>query len=195
MNEFGIWFQLGVEHILDLKGYDHILFVSILVLSFAFRATKSLLLVITAFTVGHSLSLALSVIKQIHMSAPLIELLIALTILISSLYAVYNYKGKHPASLKIYLLTVILFGLIHGLGFSFLLRSMLDREQSIILPLLYFNLGLEVGQIIIVLAVLGFSLLLVRLTPWSQNYFKLIFACTVSLIAVKITFERLLYFF
>lgn len=108
---------------------------------------KSTLVLITSFTIGHSLSLGLSVTQQLTVSSFLIELLIPVTILIS---AGYNLLHKNPPSVKSIYLIPLFFGLIHGLGFSFFLKSLLGSETSILTPLFSFNLGVEAGQIIIV---------------------------------------------
>ena len=190
MNEFGLWFSTGVEHILDLNGYDHILFVTLLVLTFHLKEWRKLLLLITAFTVGHSVSLALSATNVVNVPRVWIEFLIALTILVSALYQIINYKKEKSGNNLFLYLIITLFGLVHGLGFSILLKSMLGHEQTIILPLLYFNLGIELGQIIIVAIVLVFSLLLTSLLKCPYRIYKLILACSITLIALKISAER-----
>ena len=191
MNDFWLWFGIGLEHILDLKGYDHILFVALLVLSCTAEEWKKLLLLVTAFTIGHSISLALGVSGVLHLHQPLVEFLIALSILVSAIYnAIYYKKMLSRATAFIYVV-VCLFGLVHGLGFSYLLTSMLGAGQNILLPLLYFNLGLELGQLIIVLIVILFSLLLTRSFKIPFPIFKLITVCSITLIALKMCAERL----
>ncbi|MBX3165519.1 MAG: HupE/UreJ family protein [Bacteroidetes bacterium] len=203
MNEFSLWFTTGVQHILDLQGYDHILFVTLLTLTFPFKEWKKLLVLVTAFTVGHSVSLALSATNIIYVQQNIIELLIALTILVSAVYNLICHfeerKISKDASYRqhdrvLYIITLF-FGLIHGLGFSYLLKAMLGKEESVFLPLMYFNLGLELGQIIIVIFVLIFSLLLARFFKWKHTIFKLSILCLIALIALKISAERLLELF
>ena len=192
MNEFGLWFSIGVEHILDLNGYDHILFVSLLVMALPLKQWRGLLLLITAFTLGHSVSLALSVSGVVSFSSHWIEFLIALSILISAIYQIITYKTVGKGNKSFLYVIITLFGLVHGLGFSILLKSMLGQEDSIVLPLLYFNLGLELGQIIIVVIVLVFSLILNYLFKWSYTHYKLIVSCSIALIALKMSAERFL---
>lgn len=190
MNEFGLWFSTGIEHILDLAGYDHILFVTLLVLTFPLAKWKNLLMLITAFTLGHSVSLALSVMGMIKFSSALTELLIAATILTSAIYQLTNYKTENTRKQVFLYVIITLFGVVHGLGFSILLKSMLGHEDSIFLPLLYFNLGLELGQIIIVAVVVVFSLFLTGLLKCPYKIYKLILSCSITLIALKICIER-----
>lgn len=195
MNGFWLWFSTGLEHILDFEGYDHILFVTLLVFTYPFREWKKLLLLISAFTLGHSFSLAFSVIQGVHLLPAAIEFLIALSILVSAIYNLITLKrSEHTKSNSLFLfLVVTFFGLIHGLGFSYLLRSMLGAEQNVLLPLLYFNLGLEAGQVIIVLFVILFSLLLASLIKkWPFKTYKLIIVCSIGLVALNICVQRFL---
>lgn len=195
MDEFKIWFSTGVEHILDLNGYDHILFVTLLVLTYYFNKWGKLLLLISAFTIGHSISLALSVTNKIYLPQPLTEFFIALSILITAIYHLVYYKKTDQKNAAFIVFMVVFFGLIHGMGFSYLLRSMLGREESVVLPLLWFNLGLEVGQIIIVLIVLIISIVSAFIFKFPYKVYKLILVCCIGLIALKITVERLLELF
>lgn len=204
-NEFSLWFSTGVQHILDLQGYDHILFVTLLSLTFPFKEWKKLLVLVTAFTVGHSVSLALSATNIVYVQQTIIEFLIALSILVTAIYNLVCTLPLKPLSFgegmgmgvrsKLIYIITLFFGLIHGLGFSYLLKSMLGKEESVFLPLLYFNLGLELGQIIVVVFVLIFSLLLARLFKWKYSIFKFSITCLIALIALKISVERLLEFF
>jgi hydrogenase/urease accessory protein HupE len=192
MSEFWIWFSTGLEHILDINGYDHILFVSLLALTYNVDKVGKLLLLITAFTIGHSLSLAISTVYNIKLNTPFVEFLIALSILATAVYHLVQYKKNENQNAPLLYLITCFFGLIHGLGFSFLLKSMLSTEQSVLLPLLYFNLGLELGQLIIVLFVIIFSLLLTFLFKRPFKIYKLIIVCSIGLIALKISIERFL---
>ncbi len=195
MDEFKIWFSTGVEHILDINGYDHILFVTLLVLTYYFNKWGKLLLLISAFTVGHSISLALSVTNKIYLPQPLTEFFIALSILITAIYHLVYYNKTEQKNATFIIFIVTFFGLIHGLGFSYLLRSMLGREESVTLPLLWFNLGLEVGQLIIVAGVLIISIICAFVFKFPYKLFKLIVVCGIGIIALKITVERLLELF
>jgi hypothetical protein len=195
MNSFSVWLSTGAEHILNWNAYDHLLFIVLLSLAFPYRQWKRLLILITAFTVGHSLSLGLSVILRLNTPTPWIELLIALSILITGIYELIKRSEPDFLSLNILYGITACFGLIHGLGYSFLLRSLLGNETNVILPLLYFNIGLELGQLILVLGLTVFSLLLNLLSNALFKNFKLIVLCSIALIALKITIERLLLLF
>ena len=146
-----MYLRLGMEHILDINGYDHILFVLALCAIYVVADWKKILVLVTAFTVGHSLTLALATFQVVKVDTDVIEMLIPVTILFTALSNIFRTKSTRPASYmnNNYLLALI-FGLIHGLGFSNYLRALLGKDTSILKQLFAFNIGLEVGQIIIV---------------------------------------------
>ena len=155
MSVFELYFTLGLQHIADLKGYDHILFILILCAVYQWKEWKRVLILVTAFTVGHSLTLVLATLKLVRVNGDLIEFLIPLTIFITALSNVISRKKRVPAwqhSLKYG--AALFFGLIHGLGFSNYLRSLLGAESRMALPLFSFNVGIEVGQILIVIVIM-----------------------------------------
>lgn len=195
MNDFSIWFASGLEHILDWKGYDHILYVIALCAMFSVKEWKRLLILVTAFTIGHSLTLAASTLNIIHVKQVVIELLIPLTIVATCVVNIWNSQKKNTEAINLnyrlnYLL-VLVFGFIHGMGFSYLLKSMLGQEESIWFPLLSFNLGLELGQIIIVLTVLLISLFLVRFTKFRKTLVEQLVSVFVLIVATFLFIERL----
>ena len=192
MSEFWIWFSTGVEHILDLGGYDHILFVTLLVFTYSFNKWGKLMLLISAFTIGHSISLALSVTNHIQLPQALVEFLIGLSILITAVHHIINIKNQDQKNSIFLIFVVSFFGLIHGLGFSYLLKSMLGKEESIFFPLLFFNLGLELGQISIVTMVLALSFVVAFVFKCPYKLYKFILILIIGLIALKITVERFL---
>lgn len=151
MSLFELYFTLGLQHIADLRGYDHILFILTLCVVYTLKEWKRVLILITAFTIGHSLTLALATLDLIRVDGELIEFLIPLTIFLTALANVISRK-KQVSPLLHYLKygAALFFGLIHGLGFSNYLRSLLGSENGLVLPLFSFNVGIEAGQIIIV---------------------------------------------
>lgn len=147
---FSIYFLLGIEHITDLNGYDHMLFIAALMASFYWSDIKSILLQVTAFTIGHSITLALVSLGIIPLNADLVEFLIPVTIFIT---AIYHLRSSHQNAQfkKINFTLAGLFGLIHGMGFSNFFQSLLGKETSLLKPLFAFNLGVESGQILFVI--------------------------------------------
>lgn len=163
MSQFIVYLQLGFEHISDLKGYDHILFIISLCAIYTLSDWKKVAWMITAFTLGHSVTLALAALKIMVFNPLWIEFLIPLTIFLTCLGNVRNERGlKNKIELFRYVL-VLFFGFIHGMGFSNFFNALMGNGQSILLPLFSFNLGLEAGQLMIVLVFLGIQSLVHRL--------------------------------
>ena len=164
MSIFELYFRLGLQHIADLKGYDHILFILTLCAVYSLKEWKRVLVLVTAFTIGHSLTLALATLDIMRVDGDLIEFLIPLTIFVTALVNLFVRKSK-VSSLQHYLKysAALFFGLIHGLGFSNYLRSLLGSEKGLVLPLFSFNVGIEMGQIIIVSIIMLLTKLMVDL--------------------------------
>ncbi len=196
MNAFNLWFVTGLQHITDINGYDHILFVVLLTLPYSFTNLKQLVWLITAFTLGHSITLALSVLDIMYVKASVVEFFIALTILLTALYRFVNVNNPQKSKFWVFFTLVVLFGFIHGMGFSYLLKSMLGKEENILFPLLYFNLGLEAGQLLIVLTVLLIHVLLSRFNNLTLfYYYKIAAVGLITLVALKWCIERFMALF
>ena len=186
MSEFQLYFGLGKDHILDYKnGYDHILFVVALCALYIGRDWKKILILVTAFTIGHSITLALSTLRVVNVKAELIEFLIPLTIFItafSNLFKNENNISDGPMQMNYFYASF--FGLIHGLGFSNYLKSILGKNESIITQLFAFNLGLEFGQIIIVVLFMSVCFILVDLFGLNRRDWKMVISSAVAGIAL-----------
>ncbi len=155
MSEFWLYFKLGLTHVLDLKAYDHILFLIVLTIPYTFKDWKRVLWLVTVFTIGHSLSLALSAYGVVSVSVTLVEFLIPITILVTALFNIFTAgKGARKEKIGLTFFAALFFGLIHGLGFSNYFKAIVGNTSSKLLPLLEFALGVEVAQVIIVLLVL-----------------------------------------
>lgn len=151
METFFTYIQLGVDHILEIRGYDHILFIIALSILYSIREWKPLLVLITAFTLGHSITLAFTVLNIIDFDTDKVEALIMLSISITAMINIIrNGKTPNANSMKTYYSIALLFGFVHGMGFASYLKAILGRSDNLFFPLLGFNLGLEVGQITIV---------------------------------------------
>ena len=187
--DFGLYFGLGWQHILDLAGYDHILFIIVLCGSYLIKDWKKVLILVTAFTIGHSITLALSVLQKIRISSNIIEFLIPLTIVIT---AIINITGKSSAkNKKITYALALIFGLIHGIGFSNYLRSLLGRSSNITSELLAFNLGLEFGQLVIVSFILAASFIAINFFKVLSREWTLFLSSSAFGIALIMATERL----
>ncbi|RMG72956.1 MAG: HupE/UreJ family protein [Bacteroidetes bacterium] len=183
----GLYLQLGWEHILDIQGYDHILFVVALAAVYRVRQWRQVLILVTAFTLGHSLTLALSVLDIFRLSSELVETLIPVTILLTCVYNVVRGEHDHSAPWQRanYLLALV-FGFIHGMGFSNYLRALLGSESCLGGPLLSFNVGLELGQLLIVAAAMLLSWLVVDRLRLRHHYWNLGISVLVGLMAIQL---------
>lgn len=190
MQDFWLYFGLGREHIADLAGYDHILFITALCLRYAVHDWKKILILVTAFTMGHSLTLALSVLDYVEVSTKWIEFLIPVTIVITALTNILTANTQQPSRVSLIYLLAMFFGLIHGLGFSNYLKSLLGKDKNIISELLAFNIGLEVGQLLIVAGVMLVSLICVRLLKIQRREYLLFASGAVFGIALLMAIER-----
>jgi hypothetical protein len=159
MNDLFIFAHLGFRHIMDINGSDHMLFILALVIRYIAADWKKILILVTSFTIGHSITLALSTLDWIYFPMLLIELLIPITILMTALSNLLVKDFSFSSKYHIIYYLALFFGLIHGLGFSNYLKSLLGKEESILLPLFSFNLGLELGQLLILGGILVFSFL------------------------------------
>lgn len=190
MQDFWLYFELGREHIADMAGYDHILFVTALCLRYVTQEWKKILILVTAFTIGHSITLALSALKYLNISTEWIEFLIPVTIVITALLNVLQKSENFRTRISVIYILALFFGLIHGLGFSNYLKSLLGKDTSIISELLAFNIGLEVGQLLIVAAVLLLSVICTRLLKIPRREYVLFASGAIFGIALLMTFER-----
>lgn len=160
MDTFGFYLQLGFEHISNLAGYDHILFLVVLCAVYRLEQWKKILILVTAFTIGHSLTLILVSLDVITIPSKIIRFLIPLTIFIT---AFSNVLSKPPALLETNIkmsrnyFMALFFGLIHGMDFSNYFRALIMGSSSIIKPLFGFNLGIELGQLLVVLIITGIA--------------------------------------
>jgi hypothetical protein len=173
MQDFYLYFELGWQHILDWQGYDHILFVLVLCGIYTLKDWRQVLILVTAFTIGHSVTLALSALRLLTVNTALIEFLIPVTIAVTALSNLASKKAK-PKGVGLKYMLALVFGLVHGLGFSNYLKSLLGKQANIVLELFAFNIGLEFGQLLIVVAALVLSFILtslVKIKRWDWNFF------------------------
>ncbi|MEN8137791.1 MAG: HupE/UreJ family protein [Bacteroidota bacterium] len=191
MDNLYTYIQLGIDHILNTKGYDHILFIIALTVLYSLKEWKTLLILVTAFTIGHSLTLALSVLNIVSINSNRIEFLIVLSIAATAIMNIIR-AGKTPShnGLKAYYVLALFFGFIHGMGFANYLRAILGKSGEIITPLLGFNIGLEIGQLIIVAVLLIITLLLDILFKVRKQNFIVIASSIILGITIPMLLEH-----
>jgi len=157
MSSFGSFLELGLHHILTFEAADHLLFLATLILAQDPGKWRPLLVLITAFTVGHSLTLALATLNVVQLNPRAVEALIPATIIVTSLVNLWTWRQGRRANdppprdaVRLWprYTMALAFGLIHGLGFSSVLRGLLGGEESLLMPLLAFNIGIELAQVV-----------------------------------------------
>lgn len=167
------YLEIGFDHILDINGYDHILFVVALCAIFRVKEWRRVLVLVTAFTIGHSFTLALSVLNIFTLDPDLVETLIPITILITAVHNLIRGNSELTTQqVRINYALALFFGFIHGMGFSNYLRMLMGQEECIAGPLLTFNVGLELGQIIIVAATMLLSWLIIEVAGLKSKWWN-----------------------
>lgn len=190
MQDFLFYLQLGWEHIISKDALDHQLFILALIAIFSFRDWKKVLILVTAFTIGHSLTLVLSALDVFRFPSDWVEFLIPCTIVFTALdNIIFSKNEKKLIQLNYYL--ALLFGLIHGMGFANSVRMMLASEQDITLPLFGFNVGLELGQIAVVAIALFIHYIFSEVLKLSNKIWIYIISVPIFLFALKMALERI----
>ncbi|SDS57412.1 HupE / UreJ protein [Polaribacter sp. KT25b] len=190
MDDFLLYFKMGLYHVLDYLAIDHILFLIVLAVVFTFKQWKKVLWLVTLFTLGHSTSLALAAFKIVEIRVDLIEFLIPLTIFITGVINLFTAKRTSNGKENLNLIFALFFGLIHGLGFSNYFKMMIGQEEDKILPLAEFALGIEAAQIIIVLAILSFGYLFINLFRVNRRDWILVLSSIVIGFAIQMMMDR-----
>jgi hypothetical protein len=195
MTEFQAFFQLGFEHIVALDGIDHVLFIIVLAAVYEVKMWRKILILVTAFTIGHSLTLILAALNVISFSPKLIELLIPVTIFVTALFNLYE-KPAHienkPSVLGFRYFLAGFFGLIHGFAFSNSPRSIFALSRDNIVGKLFaFNLGIEVGQIIAVIMFLILAFVITQDSKQKQLYWNIALSSIALLVSTWLFWEKL----
>jgi hypothetical protein len=197
---FQTYLELGFQHITDLDGYDHILFIVALCAIYTLKEWRKVAILVTAFTIGHSVTLALAALEIIPIPAATIEFLIPVTIVITAVYNVTIHKMDGNASnatfnrhLNMNYIFALVFGLIHGLGFSNFLRSMLmpGQEDQLVMQLLAFNIGVELGQLTIVAVILFIAYIVMNPLRVKQREWNVFVSGAAAGIALIMALERI----
>ena len=191
MSEFWIYFQIGLKHVLDINAYDHVLFLIALTIPYAFKDWKRILLLVTVFTVGHTLALLLSVFGIIAVKANIVEFLIPITILITAVFHLFTAgKASKNESVNLIFFVTLFFGIIHGLGFSNYFKTILGgTASSKLIPLLEFALGIEVAQLIVVFVVLIISYIVQTVFRFSKRDWALVMSAFVIGVVIPMIVE------
>lgn len=192
MSEFWIFFQLGLRHVLDINGYDHLLFLVALTAPFLFKDWKQILILVSVFTLGHTVAMLLNVYDILSIPSAIIEFLIPSSILITALFTLLSGgKPAKPQSKNAIMFITLFFGIIHGLGFSTYFKSLLSGTPTDkLLPLFEFALGIEAAQIIIVTIVLIASYAVQTFTKFNKRDWTLVLSAFVIGVVLPLIVEN-----
>lgn len=190
MENFWFYIEMGLEHVLDLSAYDHILFLSALAIPFTFKSWKKVLILATVFTVTHCLSLMLSVFEIVVMEVSLIEFLIPVTIFLTAIFNILYLKSiQGHKSISLHVLATAFFGLVHGFGFSNYFKMLIAGEEEKWTPLLGFAAGIEISQVLIVMLVLCLAFIFQNLLKVKPSIFVWVASAIVLVITIPLLYS------
>ncbi len=190
MQDFSFYFTIGWEHIISWDALDHLLFITALAAIYMLKDWKQVLILVTAFTFGHSLTLALSVLDIIRFPGIWVEFLIPCTIVFTALTNLFQKKFS-PRSVRVNYFLALFFGLIHGMGFANIIRFMLAKDQSLAMGLFGFNVGLEVGQIVVVIVLLLIAMVFINIFKISRREWVIFLSAGGFGLSLKMALERI----
>ena len=191
MQDFQLYFGIGTHHILTWEAMDHILFMAALCLRYLIKDWKKVVILVTAFTIGHSTTLVLSALGLVHFATRWIEFLIPLTIIATAANNLLQRPSQveHPSRLPLIYFFALFFGLIHGLAFANTLLSLIGGDHLLV-PLLAFNLGVEAGQLLVVAIILAISFIFVQLMKTRRTWWVWGVSTLVLIASAKMAFDR-----
>ena len=191
MSQFWIYFQIGLKHVLDINAYDHVLFLIALTVPYLFKDWKRIFLLVSLFTIGHTLALVLSVYGIIAIKVDVVEFLIPITILVTALYHLFTAgKTSKNDGVNLVFFITLFFGIIHGLGFSNYFKTILGGSAtSKLLPLGEFALGIEAGQLVVVFVVLVISYIVQTVFRFSKRDWALVMSAFIIGVVIPMIIE------
>lgn len=189
MSDFSFYFRFGWNHIISVDALDHQLFILALAAIYVVRDWKQVLVLVTAFTIGHSLTLYLSVQELVTISSRWVEFLIPCTIIITAITNLFQRKFT-ARTIRINYFLALFFGLIHGLGFATNIRMALASDQNLGWSLFGFNIGLEVGQIVVVTIILGLSYFILNILKANRREWVIFASACAFSVAMLTVMER-----
>ncbi len=192
MNDFLFNVKYGLNHVLDINGYDHVLFLMVLAVPYVFKDWKRVLLLVSLFTLGHTLSLVLAAYDVVSINGKLVEFLIPITILIAAVYNVFTATKTNKTTKKISVLffAALFFGLVHGLGFAREFTMVFGDTNNKLLALLEFALGIEIAQVIIVFVVLFLGFIFQTIFRFSNRDWVMVLSSVVIGLVLPILIEN-----
>src|SRR5450432_3472567 len=190
MNDFTFYFSIGWEHIINVEALDHIFFIAALAAIYMLKDWRQVLILVTAFTVGHTITLILSTKRIVEVNERWVEFLIPCTIVVTALSNLFQ-KSFTSKAVRINYFLALFFGLIHGLAFANVLRMILAPEQSFALSMFSFSVGLESGQILIVFIILLLSQFFIGVLKIQRLHWVIFLSAIVFGLAMEMALQRL----
>lgn len=191
MSEFMLYLQIGLRHVLDIRAYDHVLFLIALVVPYHFKDWKKIITLVSVFTLGHTLALFMAVFDMVKINVSLVEFLIPITILATAVHNLFTAgKGGGKSNVSVAVFITLFFGIIHGLGFSNYFNTILaGSPRDKLLPMLEFALGIELAQLAVVLTVLIVSALMQYFIRNSKRNWVLITSSIIIGVVIPMLLE------
>ena len=189
MNDFSFYFSIGWQHIITVEALDHILFIVALAAIYMLRDWKQVLILVTAFTIGHTVTLFLSARELVSIDTDLVEFLVPCTIAVTAIFNLFQ-KNFTPKAIRVNYFLALFFGLIHGLAFATTLRMILATDQSFALSMFSFSAGLETGQILIVLLILLLAHLAINVMKIERRHWVIFLSAAVFGLSVQMAAQR-----
>ncbi len=190
LNDFWFNIKYGISHVLDINAYDHVLFLIVLTLPYLFKDWKRIFILVTLFTIGHTLSLILAAYDIVKIAANAVEFLIPVTILVVALFNVFTAgKRNHKQKLGMTFFSTLFFGLIHGLGFAREFRLLVGKSDKKLVTLIEFALGIEIAQIVVVFIVLFLGYLIQTLFRFSKRDWVVVISAIVVGLVIPMLFN------
>ncbi|QDO93025.1 HupE/UreJ family protein [Formosa sediminum] len=190
LDDFLFYVQYGINHVLDINGYDHVLFLLVLTVAYVFKDWKRVLILVSLFTLGHTISLVLAAYDIVKINGALVELLIPITIFVMALFNIFTAGKTNQKGVGLLFFSALFFGIIHGLGFAREFHLLIGGSSNKLLPLLEFALGIEAAQIIIVFVVLFFSFLMQTVFNFSKRDWVLVMSAIVMGLVIPMIIEN-----
>jgi hypothetical protein len=190
MNDFTFYFSIGWQHIINVEALDHIFFITALAAIYMLKDWRQVLILVTAFTVGHTITLILSTKRIIEVNQNWVEFLIPCTIVVTAISNLFQ-KTFTSKAIRINYFLALFFGLIHGLAFANVLRLILAPEQSFALSMFSFSVGLESGQILIVFLILLLSQFFIGVLKIQRLHWVIFLSAVVFGLAMEMALQRL----
>jgi hypothetical protein len=191
MEDFWLYFKLGFEHVLDWNAYDHVLFLTVLVASYTFQQSRKVVWLVSLFTIGHVLSLALSAYNIVRIDRSLIEFLIPVSIILTGVYNIITAgNNRNSNSINALYFITFFFGLVHGFGFSTYFNMLAQSSDNILFMLIEFALGIELAQILVVFVVLLLGFVAENILNFSKKDWILVVSSIIIGMSIPILVEN-----